>query len=64
MQYLLYCVFCFKVQSTIGELFVANDVDATLAKCGVLHDGMPMTYGLHQRGTKGPIGSHPPFVVM
>jgi hypothetical protein len=35
MQYLVYCVVCFKVQSTIGEVFVANVVEVALANCGI-----------------------------
>jgi hypothetical protein len=31
MQYLLYCVVCFRVQSTTEEVFVANVVDIALA---------------------------------
>jgi hypothetical protein len=30
MQYLLYCVVFFRVQSTTKEVFVAHDVDTTL----------------------------------
>jgi hypothetical protein len=35
MQYLLYCVICCRVQSTIREVFVADVVDITLANRGV-----------------------------
>jgi hypothetical protein len=31
MQYLLYCVVCFKVQGTTKEMFMANAINATLA---------------------------------
>jgi hypothetical protein len=31
MQYLLYCVVCFKVQGNIKEVFVADVVEVTLA---------------------------------
>jgi hypothetical protein len=30
MQYLLYCIVCFRVQGTTKEVFVADDVDATI----------------------------------
>jgi uncharacterized membrane protein len=35
MQYLLYCVICFRVRSTTMEVFVADVMDATLANCKV-----------------------------
>jgi hypothetical protein len=35
MQYLLYCVICFKVRSNTREVFVTDVVDATFANCGV-----------------------------
>jgi len=35
MQYLLYCLVCFKVQGIIKEVFVVNVVGVTLAKHGV-----------------------------
>jgi len=35
MQYSLYYIICFGVQSTTKEGFVANVVDATLANCEV-----------------------------
>ncbi len=35
MQYLLYCVVCFRVQGTTKEVFVGNIVDTTLAYHGV-----------------------------
>jgi hypothetical protein len=31
MQYLLYCVVCFRVQGTIKEVFMLDVVDVTLA---------------------------------
>jgi hypothetical protein len=31
MQYLLYCVVCFRVQGTTKEVFVVDVMDATLA---------------------------------
>jgi hypothetical protein len=34
MQYLLYCVVCFKVRNTTRDLFMANVMDATLANHG------------------------------
>ncbi len=30
MQYLMYCVICFRVQGTAREVFVADVVDTTL----------------------------------
>jgi len=35
MQYLLYCVVCFKVQGTTKEMFMVNVVDTILANLGV-----------------------------
>ncbi len=35
MQYLLYCVICFRVQGTIREVFMVDVVEATLANCKV-----------------------------
>jgi len=35
MQYLLYCVVCFKVWSTTKEVFVIDVMDATLTNRGV-----------------------------
>jgi hypothetical protein len=31
---------------------------------GFLHDDMSMMQRLHQRSTRGPMGSHPPLVVI
>ncbi len=35
MQYLLYCVVCFRVQGTTKEVFMDDVVDATLTNHGV-----------------------------
>ncbi len=43
MQYLLYCVICFRVQGTTKEVFVANAMEVALANrkiftCRHTHD--------------------------
>jgi hypothetical protein len=51
MQYLLYCIVCFRVQGTTKEVFVADDVDATLTNQGYLCNNTFMMQRLHQCGT-------------
>jgi hypothetical protein len=63
MQYLLYCVVCFRVQGITKEVFVADVVDVALANCEVLCDNTPIMQRSHERNTKRPMGSHPPLVV-
>jgi hypothetical protein len=33
MQYLLYCVVCYRVRGAIKEVFVVDVMDATIANC-------------------------------
>jgi len=35
MQYLLYCVICFRVQGTIKKVFMVDVVEEALANCKV-----------------------------
>jgi hypothetical protein len=63
MQFLLYCVVCFRVQGTNREVFVTNVVDAKLANCGVFmqwhtHDvKVASTWYMNANGIPSPFGS-------
>jgi hypothetical protein len=64
MQYLLYCVVCFRVRGIAKEVFMANVLNTTLLIVGFLCNGMPMMQELHQHDIRKLRGSHPPLVVI
>jgi hypothetical protein len=59
MQYLLYCVVCFRVRGTTREVFMVNVMEATLANHGVFTPRHAKGAKIASMRYKRANGSHP-----